>query len=373
MTDQFSNYHDLNSLNGLRRTAKDDQRAALKSAVKEFEAYFLNLMLKNMRSANEVIGADSPLTSKDVSFYNEMYDKQLALHLSKNSNLGIGDILYEQLARSLPDESASVPDSSTQEKLERSPGEKEKPDLEASFNRVMELAGQDIKDILEQFQFSQINSQPRDIASSDVRKGERAVSEIESANPTTNVIAQGQATAIEKQQNPSFSDKFDFISQMKPFAIEAAKKLGLPPGVLVAQAALETGWGKFISQDQEGRSSFNLFGIKSDSRWQGDEVSVSTLEFEQGIPKRKMQNFRSYFNFEQSFNDYVEFIQNNSRYHEALKNTDSPKSYLDEIQNAGYATDPDYSNKIFSIFSREKLFDLQEAPQEQPSIPFVKP
>ena len=79
------------------------------------------------------------------------------------------------------------------------------------------------------------------------------------------------------------------------------------------------------------------------------------------------------FNFEQSFNDYVEFIQNNSRYHEALKNTDSPKSYLDEIQNAGYATDPDYSSKIFSIFSREKLFDLQETPQEQPATPFVKP
>lgn len=142
-----------------------------------------------------------------------------------------------------------------------------------------------------------------------------------------------------------------FIDQVRPYAERAAARLGIDPDILVAQAALETGWGQFVPRNAEGESSHNYFGIKADSRWHGDRVTHRTTEFQGGRARAQVASFRAYPSAEQSFEDYAEFVSQQPRYEQALK-AGSPQRYLNELQRAGYATDPHYAEKILSILPR---------------------
>ena len=126
-----------------------------------------------------------------------------------------------------------------------------------------------------------------------------------------------------------------FIDKLKPFAEKAAAALGIQPQALLAQAALETGWGKAQMKMADGKPSFNLFGIKANSRWDGKQANVSTLEFRDGVAKKERASFRAYESYEDSFNDYANFIFENRRYQKALKNTEDPAAYFNELQQAG--------------------------------------
>jgi flagellar protein FlgJ len=93
-----------------------------------------------------------------------------------------------------------------------------------------------------------------------------------------------------------------------------------------------------------------LFNIKADKAWQGKQAKLSTLEFDQGVAKKVNAGFRSYASYQESFKDYVDFIKNNPRYGDALKQVGNGDRYLQELQQAGYATDPNYANKVMSIY-----------------------
>ena len=150
-----------------------------------------------------------------------------------------------------------------------------------------------------------------------------------------------------------------------PLAEKAAGMLGVSPSVLLAQAALETGWGKFVTRDTaSGKSSFNLFNIKADSRWQGDAVQVQTLEYRGGVPEKEQARFRAYEDYADSFNDYVEFLQTNPRYQQALEQAEDPGRFVRELHAAGYATDPEYATKIERIFNSDLLAALGAGAQE---------
>jgi flagellar protein FlgJ len=138
-------------------------------------------------------------------------------------------------------------------------------------------------------------------------------------------------------------------------ATEAASLLGLKPQALLAQAALESGWGKHVMQFANGDPANNLFGIKADSRWGGDKVTVSTLEYEQGVAVRKKAHFRAYEDYRQSFLDYVDFLKADPRYAKALQSTDDPVAYFQELQKAGYATDPNYAKKISAVLHGNEM------------------
>jgi flagellar protein FlgJ len=153
----------------------------------------------------------------------------------------------------------------------------------------------------------------------------------------------------------TFTGPDDFIRSIYSHAEEVAKASGLPVEVIVAQAALETGWGKHIMTDAQGNSSFNLFGIKADSRWQGESVSVMTTEYRDGIVQRERANFRAYDSIEASISDYANFLESNPRYKDALQHADNPEAYARALQDAGYATDPAYSNKLTNIIQRYDL------------------
>jgi flagellar protein FlgJ len=151
----------------------------------------------------------------------------------------------------------------------------------------------------------------------------------------------------------AFNDAQSFIEQLYPAAQNAAQQLGIDPKALLAQAAIETGWGKHMIHNTSGQNTHNLFGIKADRRWQGDRAMVDTIEFEQGVAATKKASFRVYDSFAESMQDYVGFVKQNPRYEEAVKQIQSPQTYFSELQKAGYATDPQYANKVISVFEGE--------------------
>ncbi|MBP8185451.1 MAG: flagellar assembly peptidoglycan hydrolase FlgJ, partial [Pseudomonas sp.] len=153
----------------------------------------------------------------------------------------------------------------------------------------------------------------------------------------------------------AFKSPEEFVATMLPMAQAAAEKIGVDPRYLVAQAALETGWGKSIIRQQDGSSSHNLFGIKA-ADWQGESARVLTTEYVNGQPTKESASFRAYGSFEQSFNDYVSFLQNNQRYDNALDAAANPKTFVRELQRAGYATDPQYANKVAQIAKQMQTY-----------------
>ncbi|HSW12948.1 MAG TPA: flagellar assembly peptidoglycan hydrolase FlgJ, partial [Solimonas sp.] len=141
----------------------------------------------------------------------------------------------------------------------------------------------------------------------------------------------------------------EFVEALLPHAEKAAKELGIPARVLVAQAALETGWGKHQIRHADGSPSFNLFGIKADKSWGGDRVRTMTHEYENGRLEKQSAKFRAYDSIGESFEDYVRFLKSNPRYTQALKHEGNAMHFTTGLQKAGYATDPSYAQKIMRI------------------------
>ena len=170
-------------------------------------------------------------------------------------------------------------------------------------------------------------------------------------------LAQAAGSAGKK----AFGSKDEFIAAMLPMAEKAAEKIGVDPRYLVAQAALETGWGKSIIRHSDGSSSHNLFGIKTHNSWDGESTKVLTTEYKGGKAVKEAASFRQYDSFAQSFEDYVSFLQSNGRYETALKSTENPERFVRELQQAGYATDPHYARKINQIARQMQTYQMVAA------------
>jgi flagellar protein FlgJ len=160
-------------------------------------------------------------------------------------------------------------------------------------------------------------------------------------------------------------DPVSFVRALAPHAQAAAEKLGVSVRALLAQAALETGWGKHLPSRGDGSSSFNLFGIKAGGNWQGDKVSVPTLEYEGGVAVRRRDNFRAYQDPSQSFADYARLLTDNPRYAQALGQGENIAGFAHALSRGGYATDPSYASKLTAIANspqmREALAALDQA------------
>ncbi|MDH3355410.1 MAG: flagellar assembly peptidoglycan hydrolase FlgJ, partial [Chromatiales bacterium] len=152
--------------------------------------------------------------------------------------------------------------------------------------------------------------------------------------------------------DPVMNTPNDFVKHLWPMAEKAATSLGVNPKAVLAQAALETGWGRSVIRDEDGRNSFNLFNIKKGSGWDGNSIMKNSLEFSDGVASQERSAFRSYDSYQESFNDYAQFLKVNPRYAKALEKGTDAESYIKELQQAGYATDPEYAAKIESIMNR---------------------
>jgi flagellar protein FlgJ len=155
-----------------------------------------------------------------------------------------------------------------------------------------------------------------------------------------------------------FNSPEEFVKTLWTSAKSAAKAIGVDPKLLLAQAALETNWGKKILPHGKGNSSFNLFNIKADHSWKNPTTTMDTLEQKDGVLSKVKSTFRSYNSFVDSFKDYVQFLKQNGRYSDALKKAGDPHQFIHALQSAGYATDTNYAEKILNIFASQHFKSL---------------
>jgi flagellar protein FlgJ len=147
------------------------------------------------------------------------------------------------------------------------------------------------------------------------------------------------------------------VRDVWPHAERAAKRLAVAPQALLAQAALETGWGRHVMRSADGASSNNLFGIKAGGGWQGDSVARPTIEYENGVAERTLARFRAYPDVAATFDDYADLIGTHPRYRSVRGSGDDVAAFADALQQAGYATDPRYAEKINGVMHGETMRD----------------
>ncbi|MEL7938080.1 flagellar assembly peptidoglycan hydrolase FlgJ [Pseudomonas delhiensis] len=376
-------YTDLNRLSQLKSGDRNSQ-GNIRKVAQEFESLFLNEMLKSMRSANEVFAKDNPLNSETAKQYQDMYDHQLSVSLAREGHgIGLADVLVKQMekmqgvrhtgdnpfaqvqaqADTQATQAVAGQDRQRAKSLWSASGkplpqpEPGRDDRQALNARRLALPGklaQRIAAGIVPDANATSASQPTQLASSDWRNGRGYTRQDDSA---TSSAAVADASAISTKPGKSmFASADDFVATMLPMAERAAKRIGVDPRYLVAQAALETGWGKKMIAQRDGSSSHNLFGIKSGSSWKGDSARAVTSEYENGRQVKEVASFRAYNSFEQSFQDYVSFLQNNDRYQDALDSTARPEQFMKELQRAGYATDPQYARKVSQIARQMQVY-----------------
>jgi len=150
-------------------------------------------------------------------------------------------------------------------------------------------------------------------------------------------------------------DRSNFTTRILPAIRTAARKLGVDARGLMAQAALETGWGQRIPRNSDGSSSHNLFGVKAGTGWRGARATAVTLEFDGTAARRRTESFRSYASMEEGVDDFVQLLSGSPRYAQALASGRSPFAYARSLAAAGYATDPEYASKINRILGSARM------------------
>jgi flagellar protein FlgJ len=290
----------------MREAIASGDESVLQEAAEQFEAIFVQMMLKSMRKAQDALAdEDSPFNSQQVKFYRDMHDQQLATDLTAGGGMGLADIIVKQMGQS---EDSYLPAS-----VIRSDGN--------------------------------LNSLNRD----------RVVA-VEQAQET--VLASESKGVKSAAKDSMFDTPEDFVETLRPYAEQVAEEYGMDAKAIIAQAAVETGWGKFVIHNADGESSHNLFGIKANSKWEGEQAVVDTLEFNSGIPQKQKAAFRSYASLEEAVNDYGRFITTQPRYQQAVERASDAHSYTRELQSAGYATDPNYASKIMAVYHSDRLNGL---------------
>lgn len=271
-------YTDMQGLEELKVEANTDKSQAIKHVAQQFEAIMMQMVLSSMRAANHAFSDEE--SSEQMDMYQEMFDKQLTLSLSKEGT-GFASLIEKNLApRIHPTEPA--------------------------------------KELIH----------------------DTSVSHTVTINPTPPKLSASPA---------------QFISHLWDAAKAAAHKLAIHPAVLIAQAALETNWGKNVIASATAGSSYNLFNIKADGKWQKGKVTAVTLEQQNDTLIKSTADFRQYHSFNESLQDYVEFLKHNPRYQAALQLTHDAKQFLQALQHAGFATDKRYAEKVLNVLNSKEF------------------
>ncbi|UCJ14693.1 flagellar assembly peptidoglycan hydrolase FlgJ [Pseudomonas sp. MM211] len=377
-------YTDLNRLNQFK--VGGDNEENIRKVAKEFESLFLNEMLKTMRSANEVFGEGNFMNSNEAKTYQDMYDQQLSVTMAGNKNgIGLADVMARQMSkmRNVSDRpnpfaqvdapvpaAPSKPLARTEEaaapiQVEKAQGsaDGERNDMALLNQRRLSLPGKLAQRIqagivpgAEAVTAATAAGTPAgDAVGKPLAKGDWLPAKAYAAPAERRLDINGSEAIASRT---TFKSSKEFMETMLPMAEKAAAKLGVDPRYLVAQAALETGWGKSIIKQGDGSSSHNLFGIKTHNSWDGDSARVMTTEYQNGKPVKEAASFRAYESYAHSFEDYVSFLQNNGRYEKALSSTANPEQFARELQKAGYATDPQYAKKVSQIARKLSTYQM---------------
>jgi peptidoglycan hydrolase FlgJ len=277
-----SSYTDLKGLAALKNAPSSPE--TIRAVSEQVEALFLQMMLKSMRDA---ASADGELDSNETSMYQDMFDKQVALTLAKRQDLGIARLFERQLGGKAA-EAAKTPQTV--------------PTLAPAATPAASGS------------VSQADADGRSKASTSSNLSHRAE---------------------------------QFVAQVLPTIRRAAAALGVNPVGMLAQAALETGWGQRMPRTADGAPSLNLFGIKAGGEWNGARAIADTVEFgRDGVASQRRTAFRAYGSIEESVSDFAKLLASSPRYREVVAAGGDAQAYVNGIANSGYATDPDYGNKL---------------------------
>jgi flagellar protein FlgJ len=333
------------------------------------------MMVKSMRDANKVFSEGNMLQSSETEFYQQMFDSQLSVSLSTGRGIGLAEVIKRQLSKEpgvpkidIPAEGLPLKGFSANGQARHSSDgvdDRKFFSLE-NYVRLPFISPQKAAELEDT-----VGSIDDLIAKLPITKQTDQLlvdgSGLDSArfnSDDSNVIS---ANAQKQTELPlTFEGPEDFITSLYPFAKEVESKTGIDARLMLAQSALETGWGKHPILKKDGSPSFNLFGIKANSAWEGEAAEITTTEFRGGLAMKEQANFRTYSSYEDSFNDYAQFLRTNDRYQDALAISGQPKEFAKELQDAGYATDPNYAEKIGSIVDRyfEDLSSERPKPTE---------
>lgn len=348
---------DPRSLRSLQNLARQgDSPEALRAAAKQFEAVMLQQMLKAMRAtvpANAFTSSDGERTFQDMS------DQQLAQNLAMGRGIGLGEMLARQLQQRLGNQNeaaASAAGVGEQDELPPSGGFSLANVLRRPANPAgnrQGVATEEAAALEEKGFFAALGG-----ASGKV--GDEAVPLVpltqDDPTPLFPALAETASAVRRAETNEtSVPEKIRrFVQETLPQARRAAAQLGVPPEFLVAQAALETGWGSAVIRTPDGRSSHNLFNIKAGSSWRGPTVTLPVTEYDNGRAVTENAKFRVYSSYAAAFDDYVRLIQNNERY-AYVPGSRTPRDFAAALVRGGYATDPRYADKIVSILQDQRF------------------
>lgn len=286
---------DSKGLDALKQSAHNNSPDALKSAATQFEAMFMNMMLKSMREAG---GQGGMFDNEQSKMYTSMFDQQMAQKMASRG-IGLADAMLRQLSNNAMTQS-----------------------LQSDSAPVTPLGGMGgVEQYLQQQKLGNRASQMLD---------------------TTQSFDGGSVDANVKQ----FSQKLGIHAEI------ASQSTGIPAKFMLGQAALESGWGKREIKAMDGSTSHNVFGIKANSQWKGRTVDAMTTEYVDGVALRKVEKFRAYDNYADAFKDYARLITDNPRYQNVMQNGGSVEKFASELQKAGYATDPHYAQKLTKIIKQ---------------------
>ena len=314
---ELKNYNDLSALQSLKTDSNKNSREGIRAVAEQFESMFISMMLKSMRDANKGFSEGNMLSSNETEFYQEMFDSQIAVSLSsqKGGGFGMADVIERQILAS-----KGMSDAQSQY-LPMSISDYQRKDFPALRSEGLLEAVAKVDEVIER----------------------------ETAAPI------GMPT--EENMPITFDSPDAFVKSLLPIAKTVERETGISASLMIAQSALETGWGQKPIVKQDGTQSFNMFGIKANHGWSGDTADIVTTEFHQGIAIKQRDVFRAYGSFQESFQDYAEFLRSNPRYENALAVRGKPVEFAKALQASGYATDPNYAVKIERIL-HSRLSDV---------------
>ncbi|MDR0565323.1 MAG: flagellar assembly peptidoglycan hydrolase FlgJ [Azoarcus sp.] len=306
---------DPRSMASLKRLAKDNSDDALRAASKQIEAMFLQMMLKAMRKA--ALG-EGPFESEQTKFIQELQDQQLASDLAQSRGVGLADALFRQLGGGRHKETA--------------PAQENQNKAEPQSHSQAAISSAKIKKVNMAYLSPRLTPEP-----------DAATVSATDASPKT-------AAAHTVPQHIR-----NFVADIWPYAYEASKATGIPANFLVAQAALETGWGAKQPKNADGTPSYNLFNIKAHAGWNGRTTAQhDVVEFSGKSWQPHKAAFRSYASYAEAFADYAKFLSSSPRYSGVLGQSDA-SAFAQGLQRAGYATDPSYADKLVRIIEGNTL------------------
>jgi flagellar protein FlgJ len=284
---------DSKGLGELKQAAKAGSPEALKTAATQFEAMFINMMMKSMRDATP---QDGMLDSQQTKTFTSMLDQQMSQNLAKRG-VGLADVLIRQLG------------------------------AQAANAQALAIGGDQ--------NVPTSSAMPAPLGADALLKTPGAL-----LAPSPGPSAKHQSAHVR-----SFQDKLGADAEA------ASRATGIPAKFMLGQAALESGWGKREIKNADGSASHNLFGIKAGPGWKGKVATAVTTEYVNGVPQTRVEKFRAYDSYADGFKDYAKLLSNNPRYEKVLASAGDASSFARGLQQAGYATDPLYAAKLSRIIT----------------------